>query len=257
MAKKRVPERPQTEKSDLMGGILIGLIAVIAVFALGVGGYAIFRRTTASSVVENDGDQIAEPSPPEVVPPPTEAPLTVPMTSQPINLLALIDPERHYIHGTWSQRGKDIVSPTTVEAAMLELPFQATPSYEMNLEVERVSTKVECFCISFPIGGQQTMVVFDGYDGKLTGLNLVNGQKAIFNPDSYRKPVIMPGKNQIKLTVTPGTIVTEVNGQQVVNWKGDPKTLSLEYYWKAGAGKAFMGTWNAEYVVSRIEVRSL
>ncbi len=179
-----------------------------------------------------------------------------PINSKSLDILALINTQQHRIAGDWSRKGSEVMSPVMV-AAMLELPFQATPSYEMELEVERVGTKVESFCIAFPIDGNWGMVVLDGYDGVASGLNLVNGQKAFTNPDRYQSPVFRSGKNQIKLRVTPKTIVVEVNGTTIVNWAGDPTTLSIEYYWKAGEGKAFIGTWNAEYIVSRIDVRGL
>ncbi len=178
------------------------------------------------------------------------------ISTQRLDVLALINTQQHRIAGEWNKRGKELMSPVMV-AAMLELPFQATPSYEMEIEVERIGASVESFNIAFPIDGNWGMVVLDGYNGAASGLNLVNGQKALLNPDRYQSPVFRSGKNQIKLRVTPKTVVVEVNGTTIVNWAGDPTTLSIEYYWKAGEGKAFLGTWNAEYIVSRIDVRSL
>ena len=57
--------------------------------------------------------------------------------------------------------------------------------------------------------------------------------------------------------MTPNSILVEVNGVQIANWAGNPKTLSIEHFWQVGQGKAFIGTWNAEFTVSRIEMRSL
>lgn len=175
-------------------------------------------------------------------------------TAAPVDVLALIDPNRHQIAGEWKKRGRDLLSPNMV-VAMLELPFQAAPSYEMDLEVERIGAGVESFNIAFPIDRSWGMVVLDGYEGRASGLNLVNRQKALINPDRYQKPVFGPGKNQIKLIVTPTSVVVEVNGTTIVNWTGDANSLSLEDYWLAGTGRPFIGTWNAEYIVSRIVVR--
>jgi hypothetical protein len=176
--------------------------------------------------------------------------------AKPVDVLSQINIRRHRIKGEWSRKGRDLISPNTA-GAMLELPLQATPSYEMDLEVERIGSTVESFNIAFPIDGNWGMVVLDGYEGVASGLNLVNGQKALVNPTRYQKPVFRSGKNQIQLKVTPKTVVVEVNGTTIVNWAGNPMTFSIEYYWSAGEGKAFIGTWNAEYIVSRIHVRSL
>ena len=174
------------------------------------------------------------------------------ITSPPVDILTLINTQQHRIAGDWSKRGRDVLSPVT-EAAMLELPIQATPSYEMNFEVERSGTKIEPFYVAFPFEGTWGMFVLDDSKGVSSGLHLCNGQTADANPDSYEKQVFRPGKNHILLQVTPTTILVEVNHLTIVNWSGNPQSLSLEYSWRAGQGKAFIGTSNAEFIVSRID----
>ena len=178
------------------------------------------------------------------------------LTAQPLDVLALIDMSKHQIAGEWTKTGNAVKAPF-MPAAMLELPFRATPSYELEFDLELKPPRSDSFNVAFPIGSSWCMVVIDGYDESVSGLNLVNGQKAIVNPDRHIGPVLHAGQNRVKLRVTPNTIFVEVNGTKIVDWTGDPHTLSVEYYWSAGQGKPFIGAWESECVVTRIHAKSL
>jgi hypothetical protein len=175
------------------------------------------------------------------------------------DLLGTIDPAKNSLNGTWTLQGTALTSPATVNAAQITTSTSLPRKYRLKLVAERVGGTDTSLCIGFPMGAQTGMVAFDGWGIPATALSLVDGRTGDNNATTHRGRVLKAGKNEIVLTVEEDRVRIEVNGGQVVDWKGNPGRLSLDTrFWKAPpAGRAFLGTWQTAFRISQMQVEPL
>ena len=129
-----------------------------------------------------------------------------------------------------SGRHSTIVSPGGL--AILAIPFSPPQDYRWTVVVERTSGK-DSVCLVLPVGTRETMVVLEGWQEQVSGLNFVSGVWAYNNVTTYRGPIFHTGAaTTLVCTVRQSTVTVECNGTMIINWSGSPSELSLDRrYW--------------------------
>jgi hypothetical protein len=182
-----------------------------------------------------------------------------------VDLLTLIDPAQDAVSGTWRLEAGALISPSQTGYAKLEIPCGPSEEYDLVLSIERLGPK-ESFVVGLVGAGRQFTTHLDaklfGKNSKLispctTGLRLIDGQAE--NETVRREPVLAEqGVSEVVCSVRKGGIAVQVNGQQIIDWKGNLARLSLPRQWTVPNKSAlFLGTYDCPYRVSRAVLRPL
>lgn len=146
------------------------------------------------------------------------------------DLLQIVDTNRDAIRGRWLRQDATLSSPGGL--AILAVPFTPPRAYRWTVVVERVSGN-DSLGLVIPVGSHRTMVVLEGWQEKVSGLNLVAGTWAYDNPTTNRKPVFNAGSpTTVVCTVQESAVNVVCDGQTIINWAGSASDLSLDLrYW--------------------------
>lgn len=205
----------------------------------------------AKAPTYSDSVEFNDTSPaPEATPEPPES-------KKPLDLLSLVQLPRDATRGEWIRRERAIVSPSDTVAAILTVPVTVPESYELNLSLQRIE-KNESFDIGIPIGESMAMIVFEGFDSKLSGLGVVSGKTLQGRPDVVRGPVFSSAVSQLVVRVTPRSIEVFCDGREIVDWQGDPRDLSIrKQFWKYQTGRLFLGSWKTGFLIHSATIQEL
>jgi hypothetical protein len=205
----------------------LAVVLLIGVLAVSVGVGYVLLADSPEEVARGGGMVRIPKSPPKpnTPPPGTPPPFAAP-SGQTIDLLERIDPARDAVHGDFRFEDGDLIVPP-LQAAQLELPVAPPSSYRLEAVAQRLSG-VDAFQLGLVCGEGETMMVFDAFEPKVSGLNLLNGRSADRN--QTRRPGVLFDDDQphrIVCTVHPGKIHVAFDGETVVDWQGDSRSLSL------------------------------
>jgi len=108
------------------------------------------------------------------------------------------------------------------------------------------------------VEGRQVEVVLDGGNGDLSGLQLVNGQSFDRNSTTHHGQVLRDdGPNTIVSTVRRDGVEVTCNGQPVIDWKGESRSLSLPHDCIVPDDRRlFLVCWGTPYRITRLELSS-
>lgn len=81
------------------------------------------------------------------------------------------------------------------EVSVIQVPYEPGPEYNLHLTVERLGG-TNYFAVGLVVGGRPCSVLFDGWpdQGRMTGLQLVNGRYAIDNGTATTGQQLPPRK---------------------------------------------------------------
>lgn len=166
------------------------------------------------------------------------------------------------MRGNWSYRSTSpgsmvFESQATDIASYLQVADNLPPNYRLWIDVEILSGQGS-FNVALPVRDSVVLLVLDGWEKGISGLNLVNGRSGAGNETTYASRAFKPGEiNTIEVSVTGEGIYATVNGKRVINWRGDPSALSMEQMWPQDLHKLWIGSWQTHYKVSRFELVEL
>jgi hypothetical protein len=150
-----------------------------------------------------------------------------------IDLLQLIAPEKNSIAGTWVKKGSALVAPQD-PFSRLFIPYAPPAEYDLSVVAQRTQGG-DSLVIGLVILGNQCWAMIDGFSGSKTtsGLHFLDGLPANKNETTYQgEPVGLENPTTIKCKVRKmgsqsASVSVNCNGMTVIDWKGDPKRLSL------------------------------
>ncbi|HZN33382.1 MAG TPA: hypothetical protein VFB80_06160 [Pirellulaceae bacterium] len=143
---------------------------------------------------------------------------------EPINLLQRVSGSPN----TFRREASQMV---TEERVLCKLTFLTTvpESYVVQARVKR-NSPLESIAISFPLAANRGAWVIDGWKpsgGPFSGLEMIDGRRVNENPTRVSGQQIADGKlADLLLVVLPGRIVSQIDGKQILDWKGNPSQLS-------------------------------
>jgi len=150
---------------------------------------------------------------------------------KPVNLLALIDVKRDAVHGTWKTWEGTLVSPK-LGGARLQIPYVPPAEYDVVVEVTRLDGP-NGLTMGLVAGGRQFLATVDGWESKVSGLQLVDGKRADDNVTRFSSRVLTTGrKSTIVYNVRKAGVQMTAGGKRIVSWAGDFNRLSLAERWR-------------------------
>ena len=172
---------------------------------------------------------------------------TWPPIGKPIDLLAMIDTQKHVDHGEWGFFGEGSLVSKPSNLARLQVPFTPPGTYELELEAMR-ATGDEELAIGLIYRGQPCHVVIDGWDGAASGVTAASrGQNIVALKNSGQQ--LTNGKSaKIKCIVQSEGFVVQCNGREVLRYTGPPRWDAHNQGWRIpDATQLALGTNNSEY----------
>lgn len=140
---------------------------------------------------------------------------------------------------------------------MLVAPIQPSPRFRLILEVRRVDGN-DSLNVCLPVGSSQVMAVLDGFDGKTSGLGLINGRSADRNrTKSLGRRFSDDQFHTVVYDVSPTSVEVTIDGDPVTNWRGKDTELRLDgRFWKTEYPKQILlGSWATRFEFRRIELQ--
>lgn len=172
-----------------------------------------------------------------------------------INLLTMIDPRLDPLAGMW-HRAEGALEMFKENMAVIQIPYNVPDSYTLNLRVKRTSGS-NTFGLGLKVGDSRALLVMDAYDG-VAGFHRLNGKRA--NQNSSTKKVRIFEKDQVVelfCQVTPNSVALKADGKPVLDWKGDPKDLTVDEKWMTPEKPwLFIGANESSFDITRIKLTS-
>jgi hypothetical protein len=193
-------------------------------------------------------------TPSSLADPPSES-AAKPKSPLSIDLLTRIDLERDVVKGDWQFDSGQLSSPPDVNQARVQVPVEPPAEYTLRMVVMRGGHgKYTTLGIGLVAGGRQFYVLLDSNEiGGSFGLDLLDGKSWNQNSSTRRLRVLTDGvPAEVVCTVLKSGLSVQVDGREVLQWKGDYKRLSLYSAWAVPHKRQlFLGT-DCNYVFSQL-----
>lgn len=181
--------------------------------------------------------------------------LESPVPAGSVNLLKFVDTKKSMV-GEWKLDGGVLLSPKAVNgvAHRVELLFFPGVEYDLTLTVE-LKEEGGHFLIGL-VGAGRKQFMIDVYDS-VCGLTILDGKHYNQNETTARgKFVSRERPLTVSFSVRRSGVDVQMNGTQVISWKGDYAKFSTEG-WKVGSDRSlFIGSGGA-FAFSRVYVTGL
>lgn len=179
------------------------------------------------------------------------------LAGEPIDLLKQIDVKRDSENGDWQLNDGVLVSPDQRFSKLL-LPPPPAEEYQLAMVFERSKGRFGIAPV-LVVGGRQVAAAIDGYNGNFAGLEAVDGKDCHDNVTSRRGRLLSDGKQYHAVyTVRRNSVQVVLDGQTVINWKGDPSSLSLLPGWKVrDTTKLALSEFETVCRISKLQVTPL
>ena len=169
-----------------------------------------------------------------------------------IDLLKGIDPERHAVAGEWRMEDGALVTPAEAQAR-LRIDHELPKSYDISLVAERLEGK-GTLGLGLVLDGAQVLAAVDAFDGTITGLDKIDGKSCNENETTYRGGVLKDGApNTLDYRVRPGHVQVVVNGEKLIDWRGDSRKLSNGFS-IPDPPALYLAMWGARYRITKLEL---
>lgn len=174
-----------------------------------------------------------------------------------VDVLRLVDPHRDAVEGEWRMDGASLVADvgkTLVRCQRLQLPVQPSEEYDLKLVIERLQGGY-CITLGIKLGGKQVRAAVGGW-ADAPCLELVEGRQQPIPLRIAKDSEIKVGeKATIQAFVRKGNLRIAVNSAEIIDWSGDPSSLSVPPQWRVRSEDAlFIGGGEARIVFSEIKL---
>jgi hypothetical protein len=190
----------------------------------------------------------SSPLPP--VSPRRRTPASIVRKGKAVDLMHTLNPRLDAVKGIWFFE-EETLRPNRDDWARLQVPFSPPERYTLRLKVKRLVGNDQ-LGVGLVVGGRQTMMSFDAYQGTISGLHLVDGKSVKNNATTYRGSVLPQDQVvNLRITVTPEAVTGEAGGQRIVDWKGDAGRLGQdEKYAIPRQDWLYLASWNSHFSIS-------
>ncbi len=145
----------------------------------------------------------------------------------------------------------------------IEFPTKPPQSYTLEAEFTRISGE-DSIAIGLVVGDSRCQFVIDAFPSSgvpRTGLEMLGGERV----QNSRNPTVSQGSRlvngkpaKLQCTVNGNRVTVTLDGQQVVDWTGDPQSLSLPRDYATGRkDRLTVSSWDSEFSISSFVLRPL
>jgi len=148
---------------------------------------------------------------------------------QPVNLLAMVEPQKHAVHGAWVRNPLtgELLSDAT-EIARVEIPYQPPAEYDFEIQFTRVAGGDHVAQLAVQ-NGHQFAWVMGAYGNTMSGLEYFSGRGIDGHPNTIMaKACLTDGKRSSSvLQVRKDGLTVYLDGKLLTCWKTDGTNLTL------------------------------
>jgi hypothetical protein len=170
-----------------------------------------------------------------------------------IDLLALIDPARDGVKGTWTREKGALVSDDE-NASRLEIPYVAPEEYTFTVEFVR-RTGNDAVNQILPHAGKVFVWQMGGWDNTIFGISEIEGKRANENPTAVRRDRCLENGKVYTSTVEvrKDRLTVWFNNEKLVDRKTDYRELDMNDDWRLRQDTLpGLGTWGSVTEFRRI-----
>lgn len=180
---------------------------------------------------------------------------------QPVDLLALVDPQRDIRGNDWEIVDGALVS-QAARASKLRFPYRPSHHYRWEATVERLEND-ESLEIGLLAGDVPFVVIVDGYPalGPFSGMYQLDGQNISEHGENVYRGRVLPTGRQVRLAVwvrhDAGRVHVrlEADGREIFSWRGETARSRVRgHYTDPFPDSLFLGNWTAALRVSDVQV---
>ncbi len=175
-----------------------------------------------------------------------------------VDLLELIDPAKNWTSGPWRKQGRVLESPKQF-GAKLEIPYAVPAAYQWTLVVEPLD-EPGALQLGQVSGIHRFATLFGFQQGNeyVSAIENVDGHN-VGNETTFRGPLFVKNRmSQVIVRVSPNSVNMWVDGQPIVNWKGNSDRLSLSEYWTTPNAKSlFLGAYDCRFRFHRVTIQAI
>ena len=224
------------------------------------------RATVALGKVNESIAKLAAPPPKST---PREKPAK-PEPSQPgvikpgqwVDLVALVDPAKDAVSGTWRRVGPALALVDPAQEARIGFPVVPEGSYELLGEFVRTSGD-DTIAIILPVGSRQVGMMLGHVHGKTSGLDMLYGKVPADNetavkPGKFDNNRVYGVRVRVLLQQEVAHIAVHVDAKPYIEWRGPVSALSLGTTWSLGQhGGLGLGVSNSTVTWRSVRLRML
>ncbi|MEZ6086702.1 MAG: hypothetical protein R3C05_01450 [Pirellulaceae bacterium] len=175
-----------------------------------------------------------------------------------IDVLQQLKMPQQWSSGEWSLRDGVLESPKQY-GARLELMPPSSDAYRMIAIVEPLD-EPNGLIFGHRLGSQRflTLVNYANGDQASSAIENVSGRN-VGNETTFRGNLLKKNQlSQVVINVRKSSIELLVDGRLIIDWTGDPKTLSLGDYWSTPNERSlFVGAYDCRYRFHRLTLEPL
>jgi len=224
------------------------------------------RATVALGKVNESIAKLAAPPPKST---PREKPAK-PEPSQPgvikpgqwVDLVALVDPAKDAVSGTWRRVGPALALVDPAQEARIGFPVVPEGSYELLGEFVRTSGD-DTIAIILPVGSRQVGMMLGHVHGKTSGLDMLYGKVPADNetavkPGKFDNNRVYGVRVRVLVQQEVAHIAVHVDAKPYIEWRGPVSALSLGTTWSLGQhGCLGLGVSNSAVTWRSVRLRML
>ena len=171
-----------------------------------------------------------------------------------INLLRMIDPARDAVEGDWTKEGRALVCAPGPQVR-IEIPYTPPEEYDLTVVAHRVQGN-DAVVVGLVHPQSQFAIWIDAHPvkGPFTGFGLLDRQVIEKSPVSAKGTHLTNDRpNTIICSVRKDGVTLSVDGNKVLDWKGNLNRLTEAYLWKTKTPKALLiGAWGSQVRFTKI-----
>ena len=154
------------------------------------------------------------------------------------DLMKLVSPAKHAVKGKWKlSKGRLSVALNPGHKNVpgrnrILIPVRPRGSYELKVKLARLRGDLP-LALVFPVGQASVALVLGAEKGEAHGLSKVAGKGPTNNPTAVRPGRLPTGwvfgvAVKVEVVDNKAAISVDVDGRRVIQWEGDPSSLTLE-----------------------------
>jgi len=192
---------------------------------------------------------------------PEDTAITVPSAlrfGNEIDVLKQLPEELASVSGKWEWKSEKLESPKAY-GARIELPVDVPQEYQVIYVVEPLD-EPNGLTLGQVSQGNRFLVLLNYHSGKarLNAIENINGHNVGNATTSDRSLFVKNRISQVVSTVRREGVRVDVDGQNILDWVGNPNELSLSEYWQTpNANRLFIGAYDCRYRIHQVTIRPI
>ena len=196
---------------------------------------------------------------PATPPTPTKQPKEPAKEGKWIDILALVDPAKDAVQGTWERRDGTLRLAAPGDWARIQVPVILTGSYEMRVKLKR-DWGNEGVNLLLPVGAAKILLFQGAWSNSGCGLANVNGKD--HNESTVNSGIDNGREYELLLKVLLDGDAAEItarrDGKPFMHWRGPVSALSIRREWEMREGGCpALQAWQSVPVCREMQVRML